>query len=68
MNQAQAPPAADGQSDPEDRHWLTTLSGLADAGTDLYQAVTIVPGKQAWWVEPAANGGFRQRPIEAHEI
>jgi hypothetical protein len=38
------------------------------AGTDLYEAVTIAPGRQAWWVEPAANGGFRQRPIEARQI
>ena len=42
--------------------------GLHYVGTDLYEAVTVAPGKQAWWVEPAAKGGFRQRPIEAREI
>jgi hypothetical protein len=42
--------------------------GLHYAGTDLHEAVTIVPGKQAWWVEPTANSGFRQRPIEARQI
>jgi hypothetical protein len=42
--------------------------GLHYTGTDLHEAVTIVPGKQAWCVEPAANSGFRQRPIEARQI
>jgi len=42
--------------------------GLHYVGTDLHEAVTVAPGKLAWWVEPAANGGFRERPIEARQI
>jgi peptidase E len=42
--------------------------GLHYVGTDLHEAVSIVPGKQAWWVEPAANGGFRQQAIAARGI
>jgi hypothetical protein len=42
--------------------------GLHYVGTDLHEAVTVAPGKQAWWVEPAANGGFRERPIEVRQI
>jgi hypothetical protein len=42
--------------------------GLHYVGTDLYEAVTVAPGEQVWWVEPAANGGFRERSIEARQI
>jgi len=42
--------------------------GLHYVGTDLSEAVSVVPGKQAWWVEPAPDGGFRQRAIEARPI
>ncbi|MGI9009532.1 MAG: Type 1 glutamine amidotransferase-like domain-containing protein [Streptosporangiaceae bacterium] len=42
--------------------------GLHYVGTDLREAVTIAPGKHAWWVEPAARGGFRQQPIDPRPI
>ncbi len=42
--------------------------GLHYVGADLVEAVSIVPGKRAWWVEPAPSGGFRQRAIETRPI
>lgn len=42
--------------------------GLHYVGTELREAVSIAAGKRAWWVEPAANGGFRQLPVEARLI
>jgi peptidase E len=42
--------------------------GLHYLGADLYEAVSIAPGKRAWWVEPAPNGGFRQEAVEARLI
>ena len=42
--------------------------GLHYVGADLAEAVTIVAGKWAWWVEAAPNGGFRQQPIEPRLI
>lgn len=42
--------------------------GLHYTGTDLGEAVTIAPGKHAWWVEPAPRGGFRQQPVDPRPI
>jgi len=42
--------------------------GLHYVGTDLHEVVSVAPAKQAWWVESAANGGFRQHPVRARMI
>jgi len=42
--------------------------GLHYVGTELHEVVSVAPGKQAWWVEPAGSGGFRQHPIGARMI
>ncbi len=42
--------------------------GLHYIGTELREAVTIVPGQRAWWIEPAPRGGFRQQPIDPRPI
>jgi peptidase E len=39
--------------------------GLHYAGTRLHEAVSILPGKRAWHVEPDGTGGYRERPIPA---
>jgi hypothetical protein len=43
MSHPQPPPAADGRSDPEDRHRLTTLSGLAALSLDALSSVAYGP-------------------------
>ena len=43
MSHPQPPPATDGQSDPEDRHRLTTLSGLAALSLDALSSVAYGP-------------------------
>jgi amino acid transporter len=43
MSHPHPPPAADGQSDPEDRHRLTTLSGLAALSLDALSSVAYGP-------------------------
>lgn len=42
--------------------------GLHYTGTELHEAVTIVPGKRAWWVEPARHGGYTDRAITPRPI
>jgi peptidase E len=37
--------------------------GLLYAGTELLEAVTILPGKRAWHVTPDGNGGYAEQPI-----
>ena len=39
--------------------------GLHYAGIRLREAVSIVPGKRAWHVEPDGAGGYREQPIPA---
>jgi peptidase E len=38
-------------------------TGLHYVGTDLREAVSILPGKRAWWVEPSGDGGYAERAI-----
>jgi peptidase E len=42
--------------------------GLHYIGTELHEAVTILPGKQAWRVEPDGNGGFAERAVTPRPI
>ena len=42
--------------------------GLHYLGTELHEAVTIVPGKRAWRVEPHPAGGFSEEPIAARPL
>jgi peptidase E len=37
--------------------------GLHYVGTDLHEAIAMVDGARAWWVEPAPGGGYRDTPI-----
>jgi peptidase E len=37
--------------------------GLLYAGTELVEAVTILPGKHAWHVTPDGNGGYAEQAI-----
>jgi len=38
--------------------------GLHYVGERLHQAVSVRDGARAWWVEPLATGGHRERVIE----
>jgi peptidase E len=38
-------------------------TGLLYAGTELAEAVTILPGRHAWHVAPDGNGGFAEQAI-----
>jgi peptidase E len=38
-------------------------TGLHYVGTDLREAVSILPGKRAWWVEASGDGGYTERAI-----
>ena len=42
--------------------------GLHYVGTQLREAVSILPGKRAWWVEPSADAGYAEEPIESRLI
>ncbi len=37
--------------------------GLHYLGTELHEAVTILPGRQAWQVRPDGHGGYAEREI-----
>ncbi|HTU74651.1 MAG TPA: peptidase E [Trebonia sp.] len=37
--------------------------GLHYVGTELREAVSVLPGKQAWHVAPDSRGGYRQQPV-----
>jgi peptidase E len=37
--------------------------GLHYDGTELLEAVSVLPGKRAWWVQPAAAGRYTEDPI-----
>ena len=38
-------------------------TGLLYAGTELREAVTILPGRHAWYVSPDGNGGYTEQAI-----
>jgi len=38
-------------------------TGLLYAGTELLEAISVLPGKQAWHVAPDANGGYTEKAI-----
>jgi peptidase E len=38
-------------------------TGLHYVGTELHEAVSILPGRHAWWVEPSGDGGYAERAI-----
>jgi hypothetical protein len=42
--------------------------GLHYVGTDLHEAVSVREHARAWWVEPTADGGFRDKAITARRI
>jgi peptidase E len=37
--------------------------GLLYAGTELLEAVTILPGRNAWYITPDGNGGYAEQAI-----
>jgi peptidase E len=37
--------------------------GLHYVGTGLDEAVSVLPGKRAWWVEPDGRGGYAERAV-----
>jgi hypothetical protein len=37
--------------------------GLHYDGTELLEAVSVLPGKRVWWVQPAAAGRYTEDPI-----
>ena len=38
-------------------------TGLLYAGTGLLEAVTVLPGKHAWYVTPDGNGGYAEQAV-----
>jgi peptidase E len=38
-------------------------TGLHYVGTDLHEAVSVLPGRHTWWVEPSGDGGYTERAI-----
>jgi peptidase E len=42
--------------------------GLHYVDTDLHGAVSIRPGKHAWWVEPTSDGAVQEKAIEPQPI
>jgi hypothetical protein len=42
--------------------------GLHYIGTELHEAVAMVDGARAWWVEPSPGGGYRDRPIPPRRL
>ena len=42
--------------------------GLHYIGTDLYEAVTIREGKNAWYVDRSGDGGYDEKAIPARLI
>ena len=37
--------------------------GLHYVGTELREAVSVLDGKRAWWVEPADGARYTKEPI-----
>jgi peptidase E len=42
--------------------------GLHYRGTGLHEAVAMVDGARAWWVEPAPGGGYHDEPITPRRL
>ena len=42
--------------------------GLHYRGTELHEAVAMVDGARAWWVEPSPGGGYRDEPIAPRRL
>jgi peptidase E len=42
--------------------------GLHYIGTELHEAVAMVDGARAWWVEPSPGGAYRDRPIPPRRL
>ncbi|HMG63113.1 MAG TPA: peptidase E [Streptosporangiaceae bacterium] len=42
--------------------------GLHYIGTELHEAVAMVDGGRAWWVEPSPGGGYRDEPIGTRRL
>ncbi|MGB6571381.1 MAG: peptidase E, partial [Trebonia sp.] len=38
-------------------------TGLLYAGTELVEAVTILPGRHAWHITPDGSGGYAEQAI-----
>jgi peptidase E len=42
--------------------------GLHYVGTRLHEAVSIVPGKRAWWVQAGGAEGWEHQPVQARVV
>ena len=42
--------------------------GLHYIGIELHEAVAMRDGAQAWWVEPAPDGGYHDEPIPPRRL
>jgi peptidase E len=42
--------------------------GLHYIGTELHEAVAMQDGARAWWVEPAPDGGYHDKPITPRRL
>lgn len=42
--------------------------GLHYVGTELREAVTVLPGRQAWHVRPDGDGGYAEQPVTTRLI
>jgi hypothetical protein len=43
-------------------------TGLHYVGTDLREAVSILPGRRAWSVEPTVDGGYAEQALRTRLI
>jgi hypothetical protein len=58
-------------SDPAFLEYAVTTEGgvgLHYIGTELHEAVAMVDGARAWWVEPSGDGGYRDEPIPPRRL
>jgi peptidase E len=42
--------------------------GLHYRGTELHEAVTVLPGRRAWRVAPSQNGGWTEQPVTPRQL
>jgi hypothetical protein len=42
--------------------------GLHYIGTELHEAVAMLDGPLAWWVEPFPDGGYHDEPIRPRRL
>jgi len=42
--------------------------GLHYAGAELHEAISILPGKRAWRVDPDGTGGYTEQAIVPRQI